>query len=956
MQNKNTSKVNKILLSVMTLAFSFVAFAQAQSCTLLPGFVPNILIDGVSRTAYQIPEATYTQSCLEAQGTIRCDYGTLVDGNIFKYPSCIPHTRSNCTTPTLANHLEYKTLYKASQSTYTQTCQQLSQTLQCLNGIFTGGTHPELYTKGSCVDSNRSQCIDTRTNSFKDHGETIVGYASSNPVLWQTCTTLQRTLTCINGTRSGGNQATLNRTCANPPSFAPCTNIRTNTVLPHGTVIYGYTSPTWICNNIRKALTCTNGLRAWGTQSALSSTCTEINTAPCPNILTASGVLAHGTFITMYTQATALGDNNKYCTDYIKTLKCVNGTRSWNQSGLFTGCQNIEAWSCFDAHTNKRIAPFGTIYRYTISQPTASMSCAQARQTIHCINGTRSGGNINNSPTCGNCLLPRWGILAEGASTYGYSTILRATTGQNYTAGCSPFSGHFMCVNSMIQLLQWTWGTSTWSYTSSIYRYSLDQCQAWQARNCSFVGGTGIVILNHGQSKTWYSQMRAEFPKTCEKNYATKLTCINGSINGNYQTYKYSGCTGETLKPGIDIAIDSSNGLLGQENISGGVIAQWSSPQISILFQNKWDTAINQENVPAGFLSCTRKEQNLPVYSSKILSSFVVNPGTKVGVNIRIMPLFTQSLGYKTLECKALGTSVWDTLYPTNNVWSWKFEIVEAGRFDLALSKSIESISKNLEAAEGAVGPQWAQNFVYNKIMNVLLPLIIVLWILSAILWFYKVMFSSEDKAVAEWTRYIIFWVVGIIFIMSAKFIGQNIFDLLSKSDIKWFEMASGLYNTIVYPFIKFAIYLVLGAMFVILLSRVITFLFGTDSDATKKAGTIIWWNVISMIIIIAAKQIIEAIYGKQETIVKDITNLGEIWSGVLADKNIPILYQIINYALWIASLVILVVIIIQTIQLLMKPDDPAQVKSIKNSLVYMFIGILVLGAGYLIVNFAIIN
>jgi hypothetical protein len=110
------------------------------------------------------------------------------------------------------------------------------------------------------------------------------------------------------------------------------------------------------------------------------------------------------------------------------------------------------------------------------------------------------------------------------------------------------------------------------------------------------------------------------------------------------------------------------------------------------------------------------------------------------------------------------------------------------------------------------------------------------------------------------------------------------------------------------------------------------------------------------MLIIIWAKQIVEAIYGKQNAVIKDITNLWEVGSGILADRNIPILYQVINYALWIASLVILVIIIIQTMNLLMKPDDPAQIKSIKNSLLYMFIGILLLGTWYLIVNFAIIN
>jgi hypothetical protein len=110
------------------------------------------------------------------------------------------------------------------------------------------------------------------------------------------------------------------------------------------------------------------------------------------------------------------------------------------------------------------------------------------------------------------------------------------------------------------------------------------------------------------------------------------------------------------------------------------------------------------------------------------------------------------------------------------------------------------------------------------------------------------------------------------------------------------------------------------------------------------------------MLVIIWAKQIVQAIYGKQADVVKDITNLWEVGSGILADRNIPILYQIINYALGIASLVILVIIIIQTVKLLTKPDDPAQVKNIKNSLLYMFMGILVLGAGYLIVNFAIFN
>jgi multisubunit Na+/H+ antiporter MnhB subunit len=219
-------------------------------------------------------------------------------------------------------------------------------------------------------------------------------------------------------------------------------------------------------------------------------------------------------------------------------------------------------------------------------------------------------------------------------------------------------------------------------------------------------------------------------------------------------------------------------------------------------------------------------------------------------------------------------------------------------------------------------------------------------------------MFSSDENAVKEWTNYIIYGVIGIIVIMSAKFIGQNIYDIITVDWwIEWYKIATSLYDKILYPFIKLAIYLVLGAMFVILLWRVITFLFGSDTDAQKKAGTLIWRNIISMLIIIWSKQIVEVIYWARDKVVNEnMTNLWEIGSWVLENKSIPILYDIINYALGIASLVILVIIIVQTLKLLMKPDDPAQAKSIKTSLMYMFIGILILWAGYLIVNFAIIN
>jgi len=57
-----------------------------------------------------------------------------------------------------------------------------------------------------------------------------------------------------------------------------------------------------------------------------------------------------------------------------------------------------------------------------------------------------------------------------------------------------------------------------------------------------------------------------------------------------------------------------------------------------------------------------------------------------------------------------------------------------------------------------------------------------------------------------------------------------------------------------------------------------------------------------------------------------------------------------------LTSLVVLIIIIFQTFQLLMKPDSPEQMTSLKNSLIYVLIGLIIIGAGYLITNFLIIS
>ncbi|MEI8091043.1 MAG: hypothetical protein WCG98_02060 [bacterium] len=75
-----------------------------------------------------------------------------------------------------------------------------------------------------------------------------------------------------------------------------------------------------------------------------------------------------------------------------------------------------------------------------------------------------------------------------------------------------------------------------------------------------------------------------------------------------------------------------------------------------------------------------------------------------------------------------------------------------------------------------------------------------------------------------------------------------------------------------------------------------------------------------------------------------------------MADKNIPLIYQVVNWVLGLTALVILIVIIVQTIMLLTSPSDEKQTTNLKKSILYMIIGMFVIGIGYLIVNFLVIN
>jgi energy-converting hydrogenase Eha subunit B len=83
------------------------------------------------------------------------------------------------------------------------------------------------------------------------------------------------------------------------------------------------------------------------------------------------------------------------------------------------------------------------------------------------------------------------------------------------------------------------------------------------------------------------------------------------------------------------------------------------------------------------------------------------------------------------------------------------------------------------------------------------------------------------------------------------------------------------------------------------------------------------------------------------------ITDVG---SSFLSDANIPIIYTIVQRVMGVAAFAVLAIIIFQTFKMLTDPTNEENLGNIRKTILYVLLGMLVIGAGYLIVNVLLIN
>lgn len=315
-------------------------------------------------------------------------------------------------------------------------------------------------------------------------------------------------------------------------------------------------------------------------------------------------------------------------------------------------------------------------------------------------------------------------------------------------------------------------------------------------------------------------------------------------------------------------------------------------------------------------------------------------------------------------------------------LWS----VAVAGNFDGALHDSLQgdaqwgTVRDRLETNTYQITWWWGtqgeqiRDFLLYIWSEVLIPVIILVWIIFAMIWFYKLMVSDTDEESKKWSQFLLWWVVGILIMVSASFIVNTVVWIEEATPFQWgawsiagtiswwawgWEIARVIYEQLLYPFLGLAFDIVMWVLFIFVLIEAFKYLTAATDDAQKKAITLLLYSAIGTITIIASKALVELIYWEYDDVIlwwwSDLSDIGtwvlEQWS-----QWLTLFYTIINRVLGLAAFLVLIILIIQWYQLLINPNDEELLSSIQKNLWYIFIGILVVGSAYLIVNFFLIT
>lgn len=318
--------------------------------------------------------------------------------------------------------------------------------------------------------------------------------------------------------------------------------------------------------------------------------------------------------------------------------------------------------------------------------------------------------------------------------------------------------------------------------------------------------------------------------------------------------------------------------------------------------------------------------------------------------------------------------SIWSSVFATEN--NFQFPIDSSVDIEWTSTEAI-NLYNRLETWFSISGEwgEWIRDFIARVAVKIIIPIFVFIGIIIAIIWFYKLMWSTSQEEQKKAFNYLLRWTLGIILMVSAWFITNQLVWSSWDTNIIWSiwstanseapagaVIAEQVYTQIVFPLLRIFIYFALGILFIMTITHAFKYLFSKDDEFQRKSFTILIYNALWIIVIILAKEMIEIVYGKYSDVINEevrsgsSTNAGDIGNGVLEITEFSWLQTAINWILSIATFIVLILIVYQSYQLLTNPSNEDLVGNLKKNVAYTFIGILIIGAGYLITNFFIIT
>lgn len=217
-------------------------------------------------------------------------------------------------------------------------------------------------------------------------------------------------------------------------------------------------------------------------------------------------------------------------------------------------------------------------------------------------------------------------------------------------------------------------------------------------------------------------------------------------------------------------------------------VSIWSTPKLYIQVRNDWQW------IESG-------SHTLECLWTNTLSNQTSTESITISVNLDAWA----SIRWEITMWNSL-TSTWpSTVSLSCNIdWIWQnsatFTVAQQWRYDSALERAITPVRNHLDTPQPNSTIWWWDSiriFIFNIISDIITPIVIVIWVLMWILWAYKLFFSWDEAKMKSGLTMILYWVIWIIIMLSAKYIWkvivEDIFNIWDTTGIDWVELASNI-------------------------------------------------------------------------------------------------------------------------------------------------------------------